>query len=50
MYIGRAIMAIVWVIGIVVANGFWSTFFAIVIPLWAWYLAIEMFLIKYGVL
>jgi hypothetical protein len=36
-----------WVFGIVLANGFWSTFFAIFFPLWAWYLSIEFFAIKY---
>jgi hypothetical protein len=34
----------VWVTGIVVAKGFWSTLFAVIIPIWSWYLAIEHFL------
>jgi hypothetical protein len=42
--IGSFLAVIVWVIGIVIAKGFWSTFFAIFVPLWAWYLAVEHFL------
>lgn len=33
-----------WVSGIVLADGFWSTLFSIFIPLWAWYLTIERLL------
>lgn len=40
----------VWVAGIVIAKGFWSTFFAVIVPLWAWYLVIEKLLYHYGVL
>lgn len=36
-----------WVAGIVIAKGFWSTFFAVIFPLWAWYLVIEQVVIKY---
>jgi len=35
------VFGILWVVGIVLAHGFWSTFFAIFFPLWAWYLTIE---------
>jgi len=35
------ILAAFWVIGIVIANGFWSTLFALIIPFWAWYLVAE---------
>lgn len=31
----------IWNAGIVVANGFWSTFAAICIPPYAWYLLVE---------
>ena len=31
----------VWVMGVVIAKGFWSTFLAIFIPPWAWYLTVE---------
>lgn len=40
----------VWVMGIIIANGFWSTFFAIFCPLWAWYLSVEHILLHYGIL
>ena len=36
-----------WIAGIVIAQGFWSTFFAVIIPLWAWYLTIEAVVVKY---
>jgi hypothetical protein len=39
-----------WVSGMVIASGFWSTFFAVIIPLYSWYLVIEHFLIKYSLL
>jgi hypothetical protein len=39
-----------WVTGIVIANGFWSTLFAVVMPLWAWYVAIEKLLMYFGVI
>jgi hypothetical protein len=37
----------VWVAGVVISKGFWSCFFAIFMPFWAWYLVIEMAMIKY---
>jgi hypothetical protein len=37
----------VWLGGIVIAQGFWSTFFAIFFPLWAWYLVIERVVLKF---
>jgi hypothetical protein len=36
-----------WVAGIVIAKGVVSTFFAIIFPLWAWYLVVEQAVIKY---
>lgn len=38
-----------WIGGIVVAKGFWSTFFAVLIPFWSWYLLIEAVLARLGV-
>ena len=49
-YIIELIGVIVWIAGVVIANGFWSTFFALFIPLWAWYLVIERLLITNGIL
>jgi hypothetical protein len=39
---------IAWVLGAVLAHGFWSTLFAIIMPLWAWYLTAEWWLINYA--
>jgi len=39
-----------WIVGIVLAKGFWSTVIAVLIPLWAWYLVAERLLQYYGVI
>lgn len=39
--IANLLMAMLWLCGIVLAKGFWSTFFAVICPLWAWYLVAE---------
>lgn len=39
-----------WIAGIVIAKGFWSTFFAVFIPFWSWYLTIEKLLMHFGVI
>ena len=44
------IMFIVWIGGVIIAKGFWSTFFAFIIPFYAWYLVIEHILVKYNLL
>jgi len=38
--IARLILLFTWIAGIVIAQGFWSTFFAIFVPLWSYYLVI----------
>lgn len=43
-YLVKLAAAAVWVTGIIIAKGFWSTLIAFCIPFWAWYLAIEHFL------
>jgi hypothetical protein len=48
--ISNMVFVIVWVVGIVIAKGFWSTFFAVILPLYSWYLVAEHFLIKYNLL
>ena len=35
------IMCIAWMGGVVLANGFWSTLLAVILPFWAWYLTVE---------
>ena len=36
-----------WIVGVVLAKGFWSTLFAFFIPFWAWYLTAELLITKY---
>jgi hypothetical protein len=42
-----AVFFILWIVGIVLAKGFWSTFFAIVFPFWGYYLVAEQLVTKY---
>ena len=41
---------IMWVFGIILANGVLSTVIAFFIPFWAWYLAIEHLARHFGLL
>ena len=41
VYIIKFILLVAWLAGIVLAKGFWSTFFAVIFPLWAYYLVVE---------
>lgn len=45
--IGSVIFLFLWIMGFVVAKGFWSTLFCI-IPFWALYLSIEFMLQSIG--
>lgn len=45
--LGEFLLGVLWVMGFVVAKGFWSTLFCL-IPLWAWYLSIEHILKSIG--
>jgi hypothetical protein len=45
--IASLILTVAWVCGLVLAKGFWSTLFAIFIPLWAWYLVAERLVEKF---
>lgn len=38
-----------WIAGAVLAKGFWSTAFAVLLPPWAWYLVVEKVLLAMGV-
>jgi len=38
--LANLILLFTWIAGIVIAQGFWSTFFAIIIPFWSYYLVI----------
>lgn len=46
-YLVRLVLLAAWLMGIVIAKGFWSTFFAIVFPLWAYYLVAERMVEKF---
>lgn len=48
--LGVALVLMWWFAGIVIAQGFWSTFFAIVFFPWGWYLAMEKALRMAGVI
>ena len=48
--IAKLFLIAIWVCGIVIAKGFWSTAIAFCLPFWAWYLVAERVLIAYGVL
>lgn len=50
MRASTSILVILWVAGVVVAKGFWSTFFAVIIPFWGHYLIIEHIVTKYNLL
>lgn len=39
----------VWIAGLVIAKGFWSTLFAI-IPFYGWYLVVEKLLIHFQII
>lgn len=39
---------VMWVVGWILAKGFWSTFFAVFFFPWGWYLAIEKIMMAWG--
>ena len=41
-------LIVFWVVGVVLAKGFWSTFFAITILFLSWYLVVEKILMSIG--
>lgn len=48
-YLISFICIVIWVTGVVIAKGFWSTFFAITTGgFYSFYLVIELLLNKYG--
>jgi hypothetical protein len=46
-YVISFLLLIGWLVGLVLAQGFWSTFFALIFPLWGYYLVVEHIVIKY---
>lgn len=53
-YLVDAVMLLVitisWTAGVIIAQGFWSTFWAVTVPFYAWYLLIEKLLFFYNVI
>lgn len=47
-YLVQLILFGLWIFGIVLAKGFWSTLFAIIIPLWGYYLVGEYLFTRFG--
>ena len=43
----KLILLVAWVAGIVIAKGFWSVFFAVIIPVWGYYLVVEQLMLRY---
>lgn len=48
-FVKWALLIVLWVCGVVLAKGFWSTLFAICLPFWGWYLVTERVLAAFGV-
>jgi hypothetical protein len=46
----KAILTILWVIGVILAEGFWWKVLAFFFPFYAWYVGIEHIIIKYSLL
>jgi len=46
-YLINFLAVIYWIAGVVIAKGFWSTFFAIIFPFWAYYLILERLITQY---
>ena len=46
-YLIRFVLLVAWIAGIVIAKGFWSTFFAVIFPLWGYYLVVERLVERY---
>ena len=42
------LIVVTWLAGIVLAKGFWSTFFSIYVPPYAWYLVVEKLMMIWG--
>lgn len=49
-YIFQFILLVGWVAGLVIAKGFWSTFFAFFFAPWGYYLVVEKLLIFYSII
>lgn len=43
----KFIIVLFWIAGVVIAKGFWSTFFALCISFWSYYLVLELLITRY---
>lgn len=46
----KFLLTVTWIAGVVLAKGALSTFFAIIIPLYAWYLIVERLMQVTGII
>lgn len=46
--LGGFLFFFIWIAGVVVAKGFWSTFFALWCLPWGWYLLVEQLFVYTG--
>lgn len=49
-YILVIICLLLWMMGVAIAKGFWSTFIAIILPFYSWYLVVEAWLYRFNIL
>ena len=47
LHVVYLILLITWIAGVVIAKGFWSTLFALLVPFWAYYLVVEQYVVRY---
>jgi hypothetical protein len=47
MKLGSVIATMIWVVGVVLAKGFWSTFFAVIVPFYSWFLVASYLVERY---
>lgn len=45
----KEVGALLWIAGIILANGFWSTALAVIVPFWAWVIVVLRMLEYLGV-
>lgn len=50
IYLLKFLVFLVWMAGIVIAKGFWSTFFAIFFAPYSFYLVVEKLLLFWGII
>jgi len=48
--IGFSLAVITWIMGVVLAKGFWLTALSICLPFYSWYLVVEKIMIDIGFL